>query len=536
MSVHIFKALVILSLGGIMVLYNNCGSPFGTSTPLYFSSNIYGGSAGISYNAFGNTVYPITRANCASCHATQQPEHASKNLELAHDSLVAGFKVNFSDIPNSRMVKKLRDEKHNCWGDCESNAQEMEEAIFEWNNTIKKSGTAIPTTPTNMGKILTAESLPLLAEFANAGNAIRNNVANLGMEPAMLNPPMQRVESGIDGTYLWVPNALNNTLPADSASAGRASINFTVRSNSNNYKVWGLVNAPNENDNGFYVNITTSMAGVKEWEIPVTQGWEWRELTGNVFNLTTGVHTIEIRQRKDGTKIKQIVVTSDNGFNANSASELTGITLSYDVSEHLKVPGMSFKIDLMDYDPYSYKFQNPRLVTTTANVQVKNVKLLVNKGYNPQHATFNLIDKIATPADGRLSEYAMLVIKEKGIAQDKISFSFGTLKIAVGSTTGGSMDPMIAASQEAFRTSVYAVSRTSCVACHTGQVPPHAHDDYLNAYDVVTTQNLVNFDTPATSRLVTKTRGRHNCGTQVQCDAIATQFVNAITEWAKNRP
>ena len=530
---HSFKIIIMLMLTALMVVFNNCGSPFGSPSPLYFKSNVYGGSAQASYEAFAQTVYPITRSNCVSCHNTQQPAHASDDIKIAHDAILSNFKVNFANIPASRMVKKLRDENHNCWGDCEENAQEMEEAITEWNELIKDSSPVDPvdqeeTTP----ELKTNESAVLAQEFANAQNGIKLNIVNLGMDAAMLNPPMERITNSMEGSFLTVPNLLNNTLSATDPNAGSASLNFTVRQNSSAYRIWGLVNAPNLSDNGFYLNITTTSAGVKEWEIPVTNGWEWRQLTNNTFNLTTGNHSLQIRQRKDGTKIKQVVITADNTFNGTTAADLTGITLTYDLSSILKVPGITFKVDVIDFDPYSYKFQNPRIVTTAVDVKVKNVKLLINGSYNPQHSTFTLIDKVAKPADGKLSDFAMLAIKENGLYGDKISFSFEILQL----DNGVVIDPNLAISQEAYRTSVWAVSRTSCVNCHTTQNPPHAHSDYKAAHDEVLIQNLVNFTTPSNSKLVTKVKGRHNCGTQTQCDAIAAQFEAAITQWKNARP
>lgn len=531
MGVNFYKAMVILSLATIMVVYNNCGAPFGTPSPLFFESNVFGGAAQVSYDAFEKTVYPITRANCVSCHATQQPAHASPDLKTAHDALISNFKVNFDNIPSSRMVKKLREDNHNCWGDCEENALEMEAAITEWKNEIKDSGevAVVPPVDTN---VYTAQSKFLAEEFAIAQNGTKLNVINLNVEAAMLNPPMVKLSTPMDGTYLSVPNNLNTTLVNNAPTAGTASFNFVVRQASNQYRIWALVNAPNTSDNGFYTNFTSTTSGVKEWEIPVTNGWEWRQLPNTTFNLPLGNHTLQLRERKDGTKVKQIVVTSDNTFSAATAPDLTAVTLTYDLAEALRVPGITFKVDVIDYDSYSYKFQNPRIVTTSVNVKVKKLKLLVNSAYNPQHSTFTLIDKVATPTDGKLIDYAMLVIKDKGLAGDKISFSFEELKIDNGMTE----DPALVASQESFRINVYPISRTSCISCHTAQNPPHAHDDYKIAHDVVLTQNLANFTTPANSKLVTKVRGRHNCGTQVQCDAIANQYQAAIIEWKKSRP
>ncbi len=532
MSKKVFKGTTLFLLATLMVIYNNCGSPFRSPTALYFKSNIYGGAAEVSYDAFSKTVYPITRTNCVSCHATQQPAHASPDLKTAHDAVISNFKVNFSDIPSSRMVKKLREDNHNCWGNCEDNALEMEAAISDWNDAIKASGT-ISTDPAPVDtNTYTAQSKFMIEEFTFSENGIKLNVVNLNGEAAMLNPPMVRSTTVMDGSYFSVPNNLNTTIPSDSPTAGLASLNFVIRQSSSNYKIWGLVNAPNLDDNGFYTNIITRKSGVKTWEIPVTNGWEWRQLENNIFSLPVGNHTLQIRERKDGTKIKQVVITSDDTFNGANAAELTGITLSYDLSVQLKIPGIIFKIDVIDFDPYSYKFQNPRLITSSANIKIKNIKLLVNNSYNPQHSTYTLIDKAVTPTDAKLSDFAMLVIKDKGLNGDKISFSFEELKIDSGTIP----DTGLAASQESFRINVYPVSRTNCINCHTSQNPAHAHNDYKQAHDIVVTQNVVNFTTIASSKLVTKVKGRHNCGTQTQCDAIASQFEVAITEWKKSRP
>lgn len=431
------------------------------------------------------------------------------------------------------MVKKLREENHNCWGDCEDNAKEMEAAIEEWNLAIKDSGTPVDEQPVDT-KVYTAQSKFLSEEFALSNQGIRPNVLNLNLEAAMLNPPMVKVNDMVEGgVYLYVPNdGANATLVNNEPSAGSASINFAVRQ-TGNYRIWALVDAPNTNDNGFYLNLTTTTSGFREFDVPVTLGFEWRMLQNFTVNLTNNQnHTLQIRQRKDGAKIKKLVVTADNNFNGTTAADFIGVTLTYDIGEQVRVPGVQFKIDVSEYDLYSYKFINPRIVTTSANIKVKSARLLVNNEYNPQHSTFTLIDKVATPTDGKLSDFNMIVIKDKGFSGDKISFSFETLQV----DNGMNDDPILAADQEDFRTTVYAVSRASCINCHTTQNPPHAHADYKTAHDVVTTQSLVNFTTTSQSRLVTKVRtNRHNCGTATQCEAIAVQFENAINEWKTRR-
>lgn len=85
-----------------------------------------------SLQAFENTVYPVTRKYCIGCHQTQSPQHASSEVETAHNAVVDQYKVNFGNIPKSRLVLKLKDEFHNCWSDCAENAKEMEQHIRDW--------------------------------------------------------------------------------------------------------------------------------------------------------------------------------------------------------------------------------------------------------------------------------------------------------------------------------------------------------------------------------------------------------------------
>lgn len=376
MKVKTYKLYVVCSLVALLAAYTNCGNPFQQPSPLFFESNIYGGPLSVSHRAFEETVYAITRANCVSCHATQQPMHAADNVVTAHDAVITGFKVNFSNIENSRLVKKLRDDNHNCWGDCEENANEMAQAISDWNDAIKNSGAPQP--------------------------------------------------------------------PVDLA-------HYTE-------------------------------------EI----------LLSEAFN---------------GAAI---------------------VTLRYDVSEIVRVPGVEFRVDISEYDSFSYQLTNPRISTSSVDIRAKNIKVLVNGQYNPQHSTYTIIDQIATPQNGQLSTYSMVVLKEDGPLEDKISFSFEVLKVDEGINDLDEED--LTVSLATFEDTVYPVTRMYCINCHTDQEPPHASNNIAVAHDVVLTQSLVNFNVPANSRLVEKVRGRHNCGSQTQCNNIADQFQAAIEEWKQRRP
>jgi len=84
---------------------------------------------------------PYLRQHCSSCHATdaapaqmQQPFHSDVNVEVAFDA--AKPKIDLANPQNSQLVTRLRS-SHNCWtNDCQSDAQEMEDAIRDYANLI----------------------------------------------------------------------------------------------------------------------------------------------------------------------------------------------------------------------------------------------------------------------------------------------------------------------------------------------------------------------------------------------------------------
>lgn len=103
-----------------------------STTELDFSVKI---ASETSTKAFKNTVYPILRQNCASCHGDNGSaiRHSVTDYIEAHDVLVDGGKVNFASPASSRIVDKLLSQNHNCWGgDCIASSNEMLAAIKKW--------------------------------------------------------------------------------------------------------------------------------------------------------------------------------------------------------------------------------------------------------------------------------------------------------------------------------------------------------------------------------------------------------------------
>jgi hypothetical protein len=98
--------------------------------------------------SFDALIYqPILELYCSDCHSSDsanaiQPYFADTDVVAAYDA--ARSKINLDDgdatvtlaTANSRFIARLRDESHNCWSDCASNAQTMYNAINTYADLI----------------------------------------------------------------------------------------------------------------------------------------------------------------------------------------------------------------------------------------------------------------------------------------------------------------------------------------------------------------------------------------------------------------
>jgi len=86
--------------------------------------------------AFSETVFPVLRNNCSSCHSdTGDPnlvQLAHSNVAVAHAVIKNRGFVNLQLPSNSRFVVRLIDE-HHCWTSCTDDSNAMVTAISQWN-------------------------------------------------------------------------------------------------------------------------------------------------------------------------------------------------------------------------------------------------------------------------------------------------------------------------------------------------------------------------------------------------------------------
>ncbi len=93
--------------------------------------------------------------------------------------------------------------------------------------------------------------------------------------------------------------------------------------------------------------------------------------------------------------------------------------------------------------------------------------------------------------------------------------------------SGASSGSLSLSGQDAFRTTVYPITRSKCVSCHASAPnPPHASADLAVAYAVA--KSKVSLSNIPSSRLVVKTMDGH-CGSA--CSTNGAEMIAAITAW-----
>ena len=152
---------------------------------------------------------PLLTKYCAECHTptasnSRSPFFASNDVNASY--LAAQQKMDLLNPDKSRLVLRLRDESHNCWDNCANDAQEMQDAITAFANTI---------TPTQVNpNLIVSKALklePPEAIIASGGERhelnqialweFKTGTGNQVYDTSGVSPKMNLT---LSGTYDWV--------------------------------------------------------------------------------------------------------------------------------------------------------------------------------------------------------------------------------------------------------------------------------------------------------------------------------------------
>jgi hypothetical protein len=174
------------------------------------------GGGAIGQAAFVANVYPLTTQYCATCHAGSGPGFphiANPDAETAFRAVIDNQKVNLLDPARSRLVERLRNDRHFCWNDCAMDADMMQAAIQAWADLVVTNTPPDPNAPANTipATIISSDGRSFAsAVLAPSGRYNGNPIAlwkleegsgQVALDTSMVGPTMNLT---LDGEVAWV--------------------------------------------------------------------------------------------------------------------------------------------------------------------------------------------------------------------------------------------------------------------------------------------------------------------------------------------
>ena len=132
--------------------------------------------------------------------------------------------------------------------------------------------------------------------------------AEIEAEDGTMSKSMERASdnSASSGMYVWVPEG--------GGSGGTATFTFDA-SRDGNYIIWARVLAPNGSSDSFFVSMDGKADSL--WDVAPSSSWTWDKVNNRdgadpvVYYLKKGTHTLLIKQREDGAKLDEFIITDD---------------------------------------------------------------------------------------------------------------------------------------------------------------------------------------------------------------------------------
>ncbi len=183
----------------------------------YDPPTLYDPSDGKSFpndpGLFETTVWPILTDYCSQCHSSQadipqSPYIAESDVTIAYEAARSGRRIDLNNPADSRLVVRLSEEFHNCWSDCQLNADEIEAAITAMANGIpttpldpalvhSKAQTLYQGTPASEGGRYTENQIALYKFDSGSGSTIYDR--------SLVAPQLNLTLTGEEGVdYQWV--------------------------------------------------------------------------------------------------------------------------------------------------------------------------------------------------------------------------------------------------------------------------------------------------------------------------------------------
>jgi hypothetical protein len=442
------KIVNSISIGTILVaVLSHCGGNSGktTSSPVLtgpkVAEEVGSGDAEATppvthepaVTIFEDTVYPLLRTNCATCHSEvrpQGPEFAASDVEVAYRVIFEAQKINVAYPEKSRISVKVA-EGHNCWHECAEDASALNTAVKEFLAAAKLE--APPETDKVTAQLTLSGAVGENQMIADGRTFIvEAETAQLSGLMIKNNDPLQA--SGGEFIYTMKNAALVNNLMGTPTGDATATFTFNL-TNAGTYFLWVKGRGIDDTSDSVFLRVNGALAATGGMAPGV---WNALRTNGNAFawiqapvqlNLAPGPNTITFERRELGTELDMVALTLEPTFTGEAVGPIsTTKSLTFDLESILGTPGAKFLIDIVEQTEDSYKVFNARITIADRKIRVKAPKILVNGAYQPHHNAFNSVDLEISAPGGPVSDQTMIVVRElQAPAEDKFSFTFEEL-------------------------------------------------------------------------------------------------------------
>jgi hypothetical protein len=191
--------------------------------------------------------------------------------------------------------------------------------------TVVQSGTGPVASVSFNYTASTAGNTYLWTLLASNGISTAASTLTVGVEappPATASLTFQASNAVVTAPFVLTSGYISQSVQTtDPTTGGQAVFTFTI-TNTGDYIIQALVNAPNSANNSLFVNVDAQPSSpTMIWDIPVTSGFEQRIVSwrGNgtdvnnqfvpaVYNLSAGVHQFIIRGREANTQLQSLAI------------------------------------------------------------------------------------------------------------------------------------------------------------------------------------------------------------------------------------
>ncbi len=127
-----------------------------------------------------------------------------------------------------------------------------------------------------------------------------------------------------------------------------------------------------------------------------------------------------------------VSVTQSLGIPALPSSTTVYTFMQWPLSSFLPtLSGAIFEVDIQQFNGSTYRVRNPRITSGGYTIKIKDIRILINGKYDPANNAYVTIETtIAANTTLVLSSIPMLMLQDKGAAQDQLSVQFGKLTAA----------------------------------------------------------------------------------------------------------